>query len=198
MSVEGLRYIGTLVRTHGLRGGLVLRVAPDVTLKTLPQGTQVYVGYSAAFAQPYVVRRCQPFQRGFLVEFEHVTALRHAQRLREQGVFVESSVLASQTMEQTSEGYAVEEILGCTVLEEATGHRLGIVVDVWLLPANDVWVVETETAYVPLPAVAEVIRRVDVERRCIWVSLLPGLFDIAEPKRIHGTSEVFNDGVDAD
>lgn len=186
MSTNVLRYVGTLIRTHGISGALVLQPDPAVRLEGLPPGEQVYVGYSATFAQPYTVRHCRRLQRGLLIEFEGVTTLNAAQRLREQGIFVREELLGATN----SADYAVEEILGCTVLEDPTGHLLGTVVDVWLLPANDVWVVETATAYLPVPAIPEVIRQVDIQQRCIWVKLLPGLVDIAEPKLSHGRARL--------
>lgn len=196
MGADMLRYVGTFVRTHGIGGALVLQPEPLVVFKELSPGVQVYVGYSAAFARPYRVRCCRRLQRGFLVELDGVTTLGSARRLQEQGVFVKEDLLRAPAQEAAE--YAVEGILGCTVWEEPTGHRLGTVVDVWLLPANDVWVVETETAYLPVPAIADVITRVDLQQRCIWVKLLPGLVDIAEPKRGHGRADGADEGTDTD
>ncbi|MEN3027307.1 MAG: ribosome maturation factor RimM [Chlorobiota bacterium] len=196
MGAEGrLRYIGSFVRTHGLRGGLVLRWVPEVERWELRNGQTVAVGYSAEFAHPYRIRSLRPLVRGMVVFLEGITTVEQARKLLEHGVFVEEAELAGSIQE---EGWAIEDILGCTVIEEGAGQHLGTVVDVWLLPANDVWVVELETAYLPLPAIPDVIRWVDVRHRRIGVRLLPGLLEIAEPKRNHGAELSPDFGVAAD
>ncbi len=194
MGTERLRYIGAFLRAHGIRGGLLFRWAPDAPTVNVKSGMRLYVGYSAQFARPYVVRSCQPVPKGLLIELQEVTTRAHAERLREHGVFVEEQHIAVED----ASGWALEDILGCTVVDEGTGAVLGTVADIWLLPANDVWVVEMQTAYLPLPVIEEVVRRVDLERRRIWVRLLPGLLEIAEPKRVHEQREHAEDGIDAD
>ncbi|MCS6966039.1 MAG: hypothetical protein NZ473_04640, partial [Candidatus Kapabacteria bacterium] len=114
------------------------------------------------------------------------------------GVFVDEGLLHPTAEDKESTGWALEEILGCTVLEEVTERQLGTVVDVWLLPANDVWVVESETGYLPLPAIADAVRRVDVQQRRIWVHLLPGLLDIVELKSGSDSAIFVDEEADAD
>lgn len=194
MGSRALRYIGAFVRAHGLRGGLLLRWSPDAPEVEFRQGERIYVGYSAQFARPYTVRWSQRVPRGMLIGLEEVTTRAQAELLLEYGVFVEEERVAAL---QDAGGWALEEILGCWVVEEESGRVLGTVVDVWLLPANDVWVVETETSYLPLPVISEVVRRVDPEGRRIEVRLLPGLLEIAEPKRADDR-ELAEEGVDAD
>jgi len=132
-----------------------------------------------------------------LLHIEHITTLSQAEQFVEQGVFVEEDRVL-QELPSTEESWSLEDILGCVVVEEDTGRQLGTVVDIWLLPANDVWVVELETAYLPLPVIPDVVRRVDPHQRLIWVRLIPGLLDIAEPKRSHEHFFLPEDGIDAD
>jgi ribosomal 30S subunit maturation factor RimM len=129
-----------------------------------------------------------------LIGLEEVTTRAQAELLLEYGVFIEEARSAAR---EDADGWALEEILGCWVVEEESGRVLGTVVDIWLLPANDVWVIETETSYLPLPVVSEVVRRVDPKERRIEVRLLPGLLEIAEPKRADDR-EFAEEGVDAD
>lgn len=196
MDPKALRYVGTLVRTHGIRGGLVLLWAPQAPQVDWRAGMRVYIGYSAASAQPHLVRRFRLRPRGAILELEHVTTLAHAEQFVEQGVFVEEESLAPE--EASEQGWAVEDIVGCLVIEEGSRQKLGPVVDVWLLPANDVWVVELPNAYLPLPVIPDVVQRVDLHRRRIWVRLLPGLLEIAEPRRSNEQPGFSEDGIDAD
>lgn len=193
MESKALRYIGAFIRAHGLRGGLLLRWAPDAPEIEFREGEHIYVGYSAQFVRPYTVRWCQRVPQGLLLGLEEVATRTQAESLLEQGVFVSQERAAAEKEEA---GWALEDILGCCVVEES-GHVLGTVVDIWLLPANDVWVVETDTSYLPLPVIADVVRQVDLHERRITVRLLPGLLEIAEPKRADEHHEL-EEGVDAD
>ena len=47
------------------------------------------------------------------------------------------------------------------------------------MPANDVWVVTTpDGSTIPMPVIADVVKHVNIEERCITVELLPGLREI--------------------
>lgn len=75
----------------------------------------------------------------------------------------------------------VDDLLGAEVVEE-TGGRLGELVEVIRTGANDVYVVELDDGReLPLPAIKDVIREVDIGAGRIMVRLLPGLADLAGP-----------------
>lgn len=69
--------------------------------------------------------------------------------------------------------YFFHEIIGLTVMTEA-GEVLGTVVDILQTGSNDVYVVTGEQEIL-LPAIAEVIRKIDLDRGYIQVHLLEGL-----------------------
>lgn len=74
--------------------------------------------------------------------------------------------------------YRIGDIEGCTVVDDS-GEYLGTISDIWLMPANDVWVVTTSSgSTIPLPVIDDVILSVDLTQRNIRVRLLPGLRDI--------------------
>jgi len=47
------------------------------------------------------------------------------------------------------------------------------------LPANDVWLLRGEFGDVPLPVIEDVIKKVDLVERKIWIEMMDGLLDIA-------------------
>jgi len=73
------------------------------------------------------------------------------------------------------EEYLVKDILGLQVITE-DGERLGKVVDVYLLPANDVYVVESGDQEILLPAIEDVIKKVDLEDGSLVVARIEGLW----------------------
>ena len=66
------------------------------------------------------------------------------------------------------------EVVGCEVRTES-GRRLGIVTEVIANPANDLWVTVDDGSETLIPALADVLIEVDVERKRIVVRDVPGL-----------------------
>lgn len=74
----------------------------------------------------------------------------------------------------------VSELDGCEVVSDQ-GEHLGILRDVLPSGSNDIWVVAPDTPggkELLIPALASVVRDVDLVNRKITVSLPPGLKDI--------------------
>jgi 16S rRNA processing protein RimM len=72
----------------------------------------------------------------------------------------------------------IDDLLGLEVRDEATGENLGITEEVLQTGSNDCYMVRTpEGKLKALPAIREVIRKVDLEGRTMDVSLMEGLWD---------------------
>ena len=74
--------------------------------------------------------------------------------------------------------YRTSDLAGCEVATEA-GEILGRLTDVLPSKGNDVWVVVGAREYL-IPALKEVVLKVDLSTRRITVGLPPGLRDIYE------------------
>lgn len=72
--------------------------------------------------------------------------------------------------------YFIHDIVGMNVLTEA-GGQIGIVREVMQLPANDVWVVASGDKEILIPAIKEVIRSVDLQRRVVVIRPMEGLLE---------------------
>lgn len=71
-----------------------------------------------------------------------------------------------------------QELFDCTVFDNNTGEKLGIICDVSETGANDVWHIKTvKGAEVLIPAVKDVVVSVDVEEGIIKINVLKGLFE---------------------
>lgn len=67
-------------------------------------------------------------------------------------------------------------LVGFAVIDESRG-RLGEIADVIVTGANDVWVVNGPFGEVLVPAIPDVVLRLDTDARTALVRLLPGLID---------------------
>ena len=88
-----LRHIGTILRTHGTDGSVFVGEASP-TLE-LPVGTTIHIGFSGQFSSPYKIKSLKAANRGLLLLVEGITTPEAASKLREEGVFVEESLLDS-------------------------------------------------------------------------------------------------------
>lgn len=166
-------YLGVISRSHGLDGTMVLT---DVVVLPRPivAGDAVAVGYSREFTKTFRVDHFESTPFRTTLRLREITTAESVTPLIDQAVYVQAADVGIDATRR----YRIGEIEGCAVLHE-NGTTIGIISDVWLMPANDVWVVTTSDGKtIPLPVIDDVILSVDLEHRAIRVRLLPGLEDI--------------------
>lgn len=166
-------YIGVIGRTHGLDGTVVL-----VDALTLPQaltpGTRIGIGFSKEFVTMYTVAEFVATQHRTTLRLTECSTAEAAAALADQAVYASSADVGVDDEDR----HRIGDIEGCSVVT-TDGEDIGAVTDVWLMPANDVWVVTTpDGSTIPLPVVDDVIKHVDIPQRRITVELLPGLREI--------------------
>jgi 16S rRNA processing protein RimM len=73
--------------------------------------------------------------------------------------------------------YYIRDLIGMDVFSDA-GEQLGVLSDVLETPANDIYQVAADDRELLIPALTEVIIKVDPEKRIITVRLIEGLLDL--------------------
>lgn len=180
MASTTLEYVGVLGKTHGLDGTLSLsdRIVLPVPLSA---GLVVQVGFSREFTRSYTIAEFIQTPAHSLVRFSECTSIPAAQELCDQALYAKPADVGFAV----SDRYPIGAIEGCSVRDEGYSE-IGVVSDVWLMPANDVWVVTTPSGKtIPLPVIDSVIVSVNLEQRVIVVRLLDGLETIDD----HDASE---------
>ncbi|MFN4908416.1 MAG: ribosome maturation factor RimM [Bacteroidota bacterium] len=166
-------YLGVITRSHGLDGTMVLT---DVVVlpRPLAPGSEVAIGYSRDFAQPHVVAHFESTAFRTTLRLRDVVTAEAVTPLVDQAVYARSSDVGIDA----SSRFRIGDVEGCTVIDES-GETLGTITDVWLMPANDVWVMTLPGGRtIPLPVIDDVILKVDPQARLITVRLLPGLAEL--------------------
>lgn len=162
--------IGRIVRAHGLSGRVkVLSYLESDRL--LPSLTEAWVGRSRDSAKRYPIENARPEGRAhFSLKLGGVEDRTAAEGLRGLAIFVPYSILG-----ELPEGeYYWEDLIGLRV-ETEDGRPLGVIEGVFPTGSNDVIVCRAGTREILLPAIAEVIRAVDVGAGRMVVRLLKGL-----------------------
>ena len=68
----GYRKIGTISRTHGTAGAMILTQCTDASL-ALQSGTPVLIGFSANFAKSYILTSCESYKQSLIIMLKGVT-----------------------------------------------------------------------------------------------------------------------------
>lgn len=170
----GYRNIGTISRTHGTAGAMILTQCPDTSINIKP-GTQVLVGFSASFSKPFTLTSCETYKQSLIITLNNVT-MNDIAELKDNGVFIDESALL-----RGDDNYFISDLIGCSGIDE-DGKLLGTITDVWIMPANDVWVLSMPEGDIPLPVIDEVILSVDIQKKQIVIRLIDGLLDLLPRK----------------
>lgn len=159
--------VGMLRRPHGVRGELLMELHTDFPERLRP-GLGVFVGESQ---QPMVLDRVRGHKDGLLVGFAGVDTPEAAGLYRNTYVYV-----PAKDRPRLPDGvYYHHEILGLSVFDD-TGRALGVLTEILVTGANDVFVVTRPGGdELLIPSIPETVLEISPETRQIRVHLLPGL-----------------------
>lgn len=162
--------VGKLRRPHGIRGEMVLEVLTDFP-ERFRAGAVVYVGPRRV---PLTIRSVRPHRDLLLVAFEGYEDRNQVEALRNMLV----AVPAEEAPPPDEGEVYLHQLLGLRVVTDE-GVALGRLVEILETGANDVYIVEPEEggAEILLPAIDEVVLRIDLERGEMTVHLLEGLLE---------------------
>jgi len=160
--------IGQIVNTSGLKG--VVKVKPftdDITkfnnLKT------IYIEIKKEL-KSFEIEKVYFNKNMVFLKLKGIDTVEQAENYRNFYLKIERT---NEELEQDS--YYIVDIEGCEVYTE-TNECLGKVLEVFSTGSNDVYVVKAEDGkQILLPAIKDVIKKIDVKNKTIIVHLLEGL-----------------------
>jgi 16S rRNA processing protein RimM len=155
--------VGRVLAPHGLRGELKVYPLTDFPERFEP-GSHLWLR-----GEPVVVQASR-WQRGTVfLKLGHVSDRPAAQAL------AGAELHAPEDPSLPEEGqFFRHDILGLSVRVES-GETLGEVVDILVTGANDVYVVHGERGELLVPALDDVVKEVDLDRREMVVDLMEGM-----------------------
>jgi 16S rRNA processing protein RimM len=154
--------VGRIVAAHGVRGEIKVEPLTDFPQRFAKNAT-LYIDDA-----PVRITASRVQGRIFTLKLEGVDTRTAAEALRGKELTV------PQTEALNAGRFYQHDIIGLDVVD-AHGEALGRVADVLATGANDVYIVRGDRGELLLPAVDEVIKRIDLTERRVVVELLPGL-----------------------
>ncbi len=161
--------IGKIVGCHGLAGRVKVRSYLDSQdmLNNLPE---VFVGRRSQETVPFSLDAVQPGRGFFILKLGGIEDRNAAAELVRLSVW-----MPSEKMKKLPEGeYYWCDIIGLQVVTEE-GQFLGRIESVFPTGSNDVYVCRAAEKEILLPAISEVVRKIDTDRGIMVVRLLKGL-----------------------
>ena len=158
--------VGRIVGTHGIRGGLRVTLLSDFPL-AFRRHKQLLVGDEL---RPFEVISARVQGESAIVLLEGITTVEAAVALRGK----ELQVPAGEAAKPRRGEHFWHEIVGLRV-ETVDGRQLGTIAEILRTGANDVYVVKSPSGELLIPAIEDVVRRIEIKRGRVLVKLLPGL-----------------------
>jgi 16S rRNA processing protein RimM len=159
--------VGRIARAHGIKGEVSVLPLSEVASRFEP-GSRLFADERGD--RPLTVASARRHRTRLIVAFEEVSDRTQAEGLG--GVYLFVPAGSAPGLPEGS--FWPHELLGCDVVTEE-GRSLGTIREVVHGPANDLWAAEGAGGEVLVPALKDVVRRVDLAGRRIVVREVPGL-----------------------
>lgn len=169
-----MKFLGTIINIKD-NGSLALTDYPS-GLAGLKLPAKVQVGFSLSSSTPFTIVNYEITKKRLIINFENINSYERGEKFKEMGIFAETDIL----LFENNNDYFVSDLIGCTVFDNDTNEIIGELTDVLNMPANDVWLIKTEKGELPVPAVEEIIREVDMTNMKIYIKMIDGLWDLIE------------------
>jgi 16S rRNA processing protein RimM len=161
--------VGRIVRPHGVRGALIIEPFSSL-IRSITPNSQVLIGHPPV---EYQIEDIRPHRERYLLTLLGCTSREEAEGFR--GLELQ---LRFDMVEPLPDGeYYYWQILGLQV-KSVDGTDLGEVVQILETGANDVYVIRGQDGKeLLLPAIPQVIKRVNLDEGELEIELIPGLLD---------------------
>lgn len=170
--------VGEILRPHGIRGELRMRILTDYPERLISDVKTIYLGAKAdsTDVQPYTIKNGRFHKDYLLLTLQEVKDRNDAESLR--GRFV---LVAHDDAVPLEDGeYYLYQIMGLSV-HTSDGKVLGDIRQIIETGANDVYVVKSrEYGEVLIPAHDETIVNINFDEKVITVALPEGLLPDTE------------------
>jgi 16S rRNA processing protein RimM len=164
--------LGEIATPHGLDGRVKLNAFNYDTV-VLVAGRKVYLDLGDAHAELELAADARPIKNQFLIKLRGIDNLDEAKRWVGATLSVDESSLAPLDAGQ----YYHYQVIGFEVFHR-DGARIGIIASVLSTAGNDILVVKESDNEILIPAVKEIVDRVDFDSRRVIVTPPEGLLDL--------------------
>lgn len=164
--------VAKILTTHGLNGEVKVALITDFPEERFAPGSELALKENHECK--LTVKAGRPFKQFWLVTFAEISDIDQAAKLRGKTL-----VVSEENQQDLPAGvYYYRDILDSTVIDNKSGEKLGTIVDIQSPGANDVWLVREDSGKEYwIPYITDVVKKIDVAEKKIYVELMEGLRD---------------------
>ena len=162
--------IGQIVNTFGIKGMVKVKPFTDDIKKRFDNLKKVYI-QNKNERKEYEIEEVKYHKEMVLIKFKGIENPEDANLLRNYYLVVDRD--KEEPLEKGT--YYIVDMIGLDVYTD-DGKKLGILDDIFNSGSSDIYVVKNELGkQILLPAIEDVIKKIDMEERKMIVHLIPGL-----------------------
>ncbi len=160
--------VGEIVTVHGLKGDL--RLYPWCDLGDIERSIRMYLDENGE--QEYRVQYAKPHKNVYLVKLKGIDTPEEARK------FIGKILYMNRNDIKLEKGqYFIQDLIGLKVLD-GENNEYGEISDVASTGANDIYCVRSaDSKETWIPAIPQVIDKVDIDGGVLYITPMKGLFD---------------------
>lgn len=161
--------IGQIVNVHGIKGEVKVYPYTDDVEYLSKKLKKVYLDENL---KEGFKTSCRVQKGMLLMRISGIDSVENAEALRNKYIYI-----SDDTLDKLEEdNYYVKDLIGCDIIDIKNDEILGKLDYIFNTGANDVYeVTTTSNTKVYLPAIKQVIKKVDIKSRKIYVEIMEGL-----------------------
>jgi 16S rRNA processing protein RimM len=156
--------VGRIRSVHGLRGEILVEALSDNPDRFSPGNTVWSSG------RRYQIEAARPHRKALIIKLDSVNTRREAELLRDSLLEVPEQDLPTLDEDE----YYRHQVIGLEV-RDTSDQILGSVAEVIDTGGNDVYLVRGDRGELLIPAIGDVVKRIDVDARIMTVEVLAGM-----------------------
>ncbi len=161
--------IGLVSNTHGLKGEIKVRPYTE-SMKRFEELSKIYIESNNVKTE-YEIEKVRYQKDVILLKLKGIDTIEDAEKLKNHII----SIPREEGKTLSENEFFIADLIGCEVYEN---EFIGTVVDVFSTGGSDVYVIKREKQNdLLLPAIASVIKNIDVKAKRIDVEIPRGLLD---------------------
>ncbi len=161
--------IGIITKASGLKGEVVVIPITDEP-QQFNKLKKISIKDQNDERKSFIIDSVRISSHRIIIKFGNINDRDSAQALK--GLYIEKH--SSECEALPPEEYYIFDLIGLKV-KTTDDILLGKIIDVLTLPANDVYIIQNESSEYLIPAIKDVVKKVDLEQEYILIEPLDGL-----------------------
>lgn len=161
--------IGQIVNVHGVKGEVKIYTYTD----DIDNISKIKEAYFDENLKEKIKIENSKIHKGMLIsKIKGINSIEEALKLKNKYLYIEKEEIDESLEEDT---FYIEDLIGLEVIDE-NGEYVGKLTYVMNTGANDVYEVDTkEHGKILLPAIAQVVKKVDIKNKKMYIEMMEGL-----------------------